>query len=652
MEQSKLKGVQEALHAVEQQMRARHFGVALELAYQAANKFPDVRPVDLKLGEVLETCKEFDKALGVYRRVHERTQEAGGTSEIDLLVGIARCQIRLAQFSQATKLLEELKVLAPEYPPLLTALASCRRHDEKVDEAEQLIKLALKHDPNSRLAIHEYAQICLAKKDRQAAIKLLEQNIRRKDLYGDSIDLWLATLHEDNRDRYAQNTLEELMKIHPDTVEFTFGYAVLANQAGEITLARPAYRKSMELSANNPRIIYELGVLERTAGNLELSQELIKQAIDLKPDNPAAIRTYCSDLKVAYGDENFTRINYVAAKLAEFDPLEQIHMHYAMAKAYEDVDEMDTAFRHYAIAGEKKRKKETYSDREAAKMARIIPQVVTKARLAETKQVGCQSEIPVFILGMPRSGTSLMEQILSAHPDIFGAGELKILTGVLENIAVAQNNLNMQEKDPVFPPEQNASWEERGKHYVDRLLKLADKPYERIVDKMPGNFNFVGLIHAILPKAKIIHSRRHPVETCLSCYRIHFAEGHQWTYNLRELGRFYKRYWELMKYWRNEFPGVMFEVRYEDNVADVEGQAKKLIAQLGLEWNENCLNFYNVDRPVKTASVTQVRRPIYTTSTNRWRKYEKYLRPLLDELGDIVPEYEDEIAHLSAKKVA
>ncbi len=652
MDQSKLRGVQDALHGIDRELRARRFGVALDLAYQAKNKFPEIRSVEVKLAEVLETCKEFEKALGLYRHVHEQTQAAGGTSEISLLIGIARCQIRLEQYSHATKVLEELKVLAPEYPPLLTALASCRRHDNKIEEAEQLVRLALKHDPDSRLAIHELAQIHLAKKESEEAIKLLERNIRRKDLYGDSIDLWLATLHESNRDRYAQDTLEELMKIHPDTVEFTFGYAVLANQAGEITLARPAYRKSMELSINNPRIIYELGVLERTAGNLELSQDLIRQALELRPDNPAALRTYCSDMKLTYGDENFKRINFVAAKLADFDPIEQIHMHYAMAKAYEDVSEMDTAFRHFAIAGEKKRKRETYSDRDAAKMSRIIPQVVTKARLDETKQVGCQSEIPVFILGMPRSGTSLMEQILSAHPDIFGAGELKILTGVLENIAVAQNRLNMQEKDPVFPHDQNASWEVRGQHYVDRLLKLADKPYKRVVDKMPGNFNFVGLIHAILPKAKIIHSRRHPVETCLSCYRIHFAEGHQWTYNLRELGRFYKRYWELMKHWRKEFPGVMFEVRYEDNVADVEGQAKKIIAHLGLEWNENCLNFYNVDRPVKTASVTQVRRPIYTTSTNRWRKYEKYLGPLLNELGDIVPEYEEEIVHLATKKVA
>jgi hypothetical protein len=134
------------------------------------------------------------------------------------------------------------------------------------------------------------------------------------------------------------------------------------------------------------------------------------------------------------------------------------------------------------------------------------------------------------------------------------------------------------------------------------------------------------------------------VETCLSCYRIHFAEGHQWTYNLRELGRFYKRYWNLMQFWREQFPGVMYEVRYEDNVADVEGQARRLIDYLGLEWNDNCLEFYNTDRPVKTASVTQVRKPIYTTSVNRWKKYEKYLGPLLEELGDIPAQYEKSLA--------
>lgn len=647
MNMQNVRAIKEALQKVDEHLEARRFGLAMEAAYDAANRFPDVPAVDLKLAVVLETCKEFEKALGLYRHVHEETQKSGGSSDIGILVGIANCQIRLGEYTVANKLLEELRALAPEYPPVLTGLAICRRHDGNIDEAERLVALALKHDPDYKLAIHELAHIQIERKETDAAIQTLEKNIRRRDMYGDSIDLWLHTLHEANRNRYAQETLEHLMKQRPNAVEFVFGYAVLANQAGEITLARPAYQKALELSPNNYRIIYELGVLERTAGNLDLSQELIAEALKLKPDNPAALRTYCSDLKLAYGDENFKRLNYVAANFTEFDKLEQIHMHYALAKASEDVGEMDTAFRHYGIAGQKKRKMETYSDRESAKMAKIITQVVTKERLDLTHQTGYKSDVPVFILGMPRSGTSLLEQILSAHPDIFGAGELKVLVGVLENIPVALNRLNMSEKDPVFQESENATWEMRGRHYVERLIKLADKPYKRIVDKMPGNFNFVGLIHSILPNARIIHSRRHPVETCLSCYRIHFAEGHQWTYNLRELGRFYRRYWDLMTYWREEFPGVMYEVRYEDNVADVEGQAKKLIDYLGLEWNDNCLNFYNVDRPVLTASVTQVRKPIYKTSTNRWRKYEKYLGPLLDELGDIVPEYEAEIAHLA-----
>lgn len=640
-------GLKEGLQKIDDLLSSRQFGLALEAAYETSNRYPEVRPAQVKLAEVLEVCKEFEKALGLYRHVHEETQTAGGSSEITLLTGIANCQIHLDQYDSATKLLEELHALAPEYPAVLTGLATCRRHSGKIEEAEGLISQALKQEPENKFALHELAQIQIERKDIDAAIKTLEGNFRRPDIYGDSIDLWLHTLHEANRDRYAQDTLEELMKAHPNAVEFVFGYAVLANQAGEITLARPAYQKASELSPNNYRIIYELGVLERTAGNLELSQELVGKALELKPDNPAALRTYCSDLKLAYGDDNFKRLNYVAAMLADFDKIEQIHLHYALAKAYDDVGELDTSFRHYNLAGQKKRKMETYSDREAAKMSKIIPQVVTKARLDQTGQGGYESDIPVFILGMSRSGTSLMEQILSAHPDIFGAGELKILTGVLENIPVALNRLNMSEKDPVFPESENATWEMRGRHYVERLIKLAGKPYKRIVDKMPGNFNFVGLIHAILPNAKIIHSRRHPVETCLSCYRIHFAEGHQWSYNFRELGRYYKRYWELMKFWREEFPRVMYEVRYEDTVADVEGQARRIIGHLGLEWNENCLSFYNVDRPVLTASVTQVRRPIYRTSTNRWRKYERYLGPLLDELGEIVPEYEAEIAHLT-----
>lgn len=640
--------VNDALQEIERLEAARKYPAALDLAQQSLRKFPGTRPLAIKLASLLEICKQFDQALGLYRRLQEESKEEGKT-ELKVPLGMARCLIRKAQYEPAAKILEQLRNSVPQDPDVLAALAACRRHKGLLADAEELATEALRVNPEHKPARHELAVIQIENKEADKALQTLEKNIRRDDLYGDSIDLWLATLNKENRKRYAQDTLEELVKKYPDTVEFVFGFAVLANRAGETPLARPAYEKAIQLSPNNPRILYELGVLERIAGNMERSQELIGQALKVRPDNPAALRTFGGDEKYAYGDENFSRLNYVAAKMTDFNPVEQIHMHYALAKAFEDVDENDTAYRHYGIAGEKKRKLETYNEKEASKLVQIIPKIVTRENLQKTGQKGCESDLPVFILGMPRSGTSLMEQILSSHPDIFGAGELKFMTGVLENISVGAMRLRMGEKEPVFDYDSNASWEMRGQRYVDKLKKLADKPYKRIVDKMPGNFNFVGLINGILPNAKIIHSRRHPVENCLSCYRIHFAEGHQWTYNLKELGRFYRRYWNLMQYWREQFPGVMYEVCYEDNVADVEGQARKLIDHLGLEWNENCLNFYNTDRPVKTASASQVRKPIYTTSTNRWRKYEKYLQPLTEEIGDIIELYEAEIAHLKPK---
>lgn len=644
---STVKAIVEKLNQLEAK---RRYADALALARQAMQKHPRERELALTVASLLANAKQPQQALSLFKTLHDEGR-AQGKTDIRVLIGLARGLLDCERHQQASDIFGQLIKTVPDHPDVLVGWAQCLMHKGEPEPAESYLRKVLAQKPEHKRASHTLAQLLVERQQHDEALELLEKNIDRNDFHADSIDLWMNTLQSLERNRYAQDKLEELQKKHPDTLEFVYGFAVLANKAGETALARPAFDLAIQLSPNNPRIYYDVGVLERVAGNLQRSREMLAKALALKPDNPAAIRTYGADVKYAYGDENYRRLNYVAANFSKFTTPEQVNLHYALAKAAEDVGELDTAFRHYAIGGEKKRRTMKYNEQESAKLYEVIPRVVTPKSLADAKQRGCESDVPVFILGMPRSGTSLMEQILSAHPDIFGAGELKYMTGVLENIAVGEGaRLRMGDKDPVFPYEENASWATRGERYVERIVRLTDRPdYKRVVDKMPGNFNFVGLIHAILPNAKIIHSRRHPVETCLSAYRIHFAEGHHWSYRQRELGRFYKRYWNLMQHWREAFPGVMYEVYYEDNVADVEGSARKLIDHLGLEWNENCLNFYNTDRPVKTASVTQVRKPIYTTSTNRWRKYEKFLQPLLEELGDIVPQYESGIAHLLDK---
>lgn len=629
--------------ALEGQQR---YNEAMELILQARKLAPQQRPLAIRHAQLLETVKQESEALKLYKLLSDAQPN---NQEAILVLGMARCLLKTSQYEAAGKLLLPLIEKLPGNPEVLTALATWQRHKGALVDAEASVTQALQKLPDFKPAVHELAEIELARKDDEAAIHTLERNVLRGDLYGDSIDLWLGTLRHLKRERYTQERLEEMVAKYPDKVEFVFALGVQAHRAGEISIARPAFEKSNQLSPNNFRILHEWGVMERIAGDIERSQELLARSLELSPEQSAALRTFGSEHKYSYGDPIFTRLNFAAARLADVQPIEQIHLHYALAKAYEDVAELDTAFRHYETAGIKKRRMESYSERNSARLFNVMPKAVNARTRELAPQKGCESEIPVFILGMPRSGTSLLEQILSSHPDIFGAGELKFLSPVLDHIQYGLNRINLNEPEAVFPYEDNASWERRGQCYVDKLQKLADKPYKRIVDKMPGNFTMLGMIKAILPNAKIIHSRRHPVETCLSNYRIHFAEGQMWSYNLRELGRYYRRYWDLMKHWRHEFPESMLEIRYEDNVADVESQARKIIDYLGLEWNAGCLNFYNTDRPVKTASATQVRKPIYTTSTNRWRKYEKYLGPLLDEIGDIVQEYESEITHLIVK---
>lgn len=536
---------------------------------------------------------------------------------------------------------------APKNIDVLLGLARCAEDIKALPEADRYIQLAESLDSDAKQVRHMRARWLLAEKRVDEALELLEANIDREDLHGESIDLWLETLKAHKRELYLCDKLTEYVKRHPKRPEFVFGLGMTLSRAGEIDNARKYLQQADKMLPNNHRVLYELGVLERQAGHIQKSQEIFEKVLELKPAHPAALRTFGNEHKYAYGDKHFVTLNSEAANLTTLQPMEQVQIHFALGKAYDDVGELSTAFRHFAVGGAKKRKQDPMNEKASARMFSLVQKLVDREAIEKSNQTGCQDETPVFILGMPRSGTSLMEQILSAHPDIYGGGELKYMTPSLENISVAGRRLKFGDVEPAFDYDINANFEMRGQWFADRLKALAaGRPVKRVVDKMPGNFNYVGLIHAILPKARIIHSRRHPMETCLSCYRILFAEGHQWTYNLTDLGRYYRRYWNIMQHWREQFPDAMLEVRYEDNVADVEGQARKLIDYLGVPWNDNCLNFHKIDRPVKTASAAQVRKPIYNTSTNRWRKYEPYLGPLLDEIGDIVEAYEAEIAHL------
>ncbi len=303
---------------------------------------------------------------------------------------------------------------------------------------------------------------------------------------------------------------------------------------------------------------------------------------------------------------------------------DRMAMHFALGKAWMDVGDPAKAFAHLGQGNRMHREAISFDPEATNAWLKTVCGAYDRALYERLAGAGAPSEAPVFVLGMPRSGTSLVEQILASHPDVYGAGELSLLNRLVQPYG------GVAEAPRVLTPDLAKALGEAYLAEIGRLSGCA----ARVVDKMPANFMMVGLIPLIMPNARIIHVRRDPIDTCLSCYSKYFAKEQQFSYDLAELGGFYRGYEDMMAYWRKLSPAPrLIEVQYEDVVDDLEGQARLMIDFLGLPWDEACLSFDKTKRPVRTASVNQVRQPIFKTSVGRWKSYAAQLKPLIDALG-------------------
>jgi hypothetical protein len=331
--------------------------------------------------------------------------------------------------------------------------------------------------------------------------------------------------------------------------------------------------------------------------------------------------------RFAPGDRQLAAMELIASDPTRLLAQDRIYLHFALAKAYQDVGEFERCFGHLLEGNTLKRQETAYDEADVRGRLARIAKVFTSALLKEKQGLGDLSSVPIFIVGMPRSGTSLIEQILASHPKVFGAGELMNLAK-----GVARLCRPTPYPDVIFAMGQ-MELQELGANYVAEIRQLAPNA-ERITDKMPANFRLAGLIHLALPNARVIHVRRDPVDTCYSCFSKLFEGNQPYCYDLGELGRYYRAYEALMKHWRNVLPtGFLLEVTYEEVIADPGSEARRIIAHCGLEWDDRCLAFYDIPRPVRTASALQVRQPIYRSSIGRWRFYEHLLGPLIDALS-------------------
>ena len=499
--------------------------------------------------------------------------------------------------------------------------------NDELAEVAQRYALILSVDPNNADALHRLGLIRFRQGRPEEAEALIRKLLQIDPALPEAHNSLGAVLRALQRHAEAIASFQQALFARPDYAEAHnnlgntyFELSRYADAVAEYDLAlavRPAYADAL---ANRATALKTLGRLDEAARGFA-------DAIALAP---TAARLYLelSDCKrFTPGDAHLAAMQNLMRDAAALSDEDRMLLHFALAKALTDLDEHEAAFAHMNAANGLKRRHTVYDEAATlGEMARIR-QVFTPELLRVRAGAGNPSPVPVFIVGMPRSGSTLVEQILASHPAVVGAGEINDFPALVGGLG--SSGAHFPEAVPAMTPEQ---FYRLGSDYLARILPAAPAAL-RITDKMLANFRYAGLIHLALPGARIIHTRRDPVDTCLSCYSKLFTDDLPFAYELGELGRYYRAYESLMAHWRSLLPdGVLLEVQYEALVADIEREARRIVAHCGLPWDDRCLAFYRTERPVRTASANQVRQPIYRTSVARSHAYAALLQPLRDAL--------------------
>jgi tetratricopeptide (TPR) repeat protein len=616
------------------------------------------------LGNTLQRLGRFDEAITCYERSLSLRPDFP-----EALANLGNTLQALNRLDEAIACHERTLALRPDFAEAHSNLADILHRLGRLEEALDSHRLALSLQPDMAethaglgLTLRELGRLdeAVASLERAAALQpedadtlyhlgetLHKQGKLDKAVayYAKALALWpgMASAHNNiglalqvlDLQEEAARHFEAALAADPDNSRFKGNFAFTLQKLRRTEAALPLYEAALEgepglaqLHANYASALLIMGRLEQACHEFEC-------AIELDPKRPAFHLGLADARRTRAGDPILAGMDALAAECDRLSAEDQILLHFALGKALSDIGDHDHAFYHYLQGNRLKRQQITYDEAAILGQFDRIVEVANPAFFARLTAGGNPSPVPVFILGMPRSGSTLVEQILASHPKVHGGGERLDLARTVKAFE------NRGGETGSFPEMllrlDAAGLHELGTFYLDAVLPLAPDA-ERITDKMPSNFRFAGLIHLALPQARIIHIRRDPVDTCLSCYTQLFTGSQPFAYDLGELGRYWRGYDRLMAHWRSVLPeGAMLEVQYESLVADFEKEARRILAYCGLEWDEACLAFHRTDRPVHTASLVQVRQPIYSSSVGRARPDEEMLTPLMEGLGLVEP---------------
>ncbi|MBQ4853155.1 sulfotransferase [Rhodanobacter sp. B2A1Ga4] len=604
---------------------------ALDILMPLAQAQPNWAMIHLDLGLALGRCGRGQEAIQALRRAVALKPELPQAWRAlgDHLMAAGEQEAADAAYASHVR-------HSTRDPRLLSAAVALV--ENRIPEAEALLRDHLKQAPTDVAAIRMFAEVAARLGRNEDALHLLERCLELAPSFHEARQNYALLLHRSNQPEQALVQIEQLLAVDPAHLGNRNLKAVVLCRIGDYEPAIRIYADLLEHYPRHAKVWVSYGHALKTAGHTERAIGAYRRSLELEPSfgevwwslaNLKTFRFSATELAAMCGQ-------LARTDLAEDD---RLHLEFAVGKALEDAGDYEPSFRHYTRGNAIRRAQVHYSADDTSARVRHIREHYTREFFAARAGAGSPSPDPIFIVGLPRAGSTLIEQILSSHSQVEGTMELPEITSITRLLRLQGDADEAMPYHGALAALDAGALRALGERYLahTRIQRKTAAPL--FIDKMPNNFMHIGLIQLMLPNAKIIDARRHPLACGFSAFKQHFARGQGFSYDLTDIGRYYRDYVALMAHFDAVLPGRIHRVVYERMVDDTEGEVRRLLEYCGLPFEASCLQFFRNPRPVRTASSEQVRQPIYREGVDHWRHYETWLEPLASALGSVLESY-------------
>ena len=591
------------------------------------------------LGGVLASQRRYEDAIASLRTA----------IQLDPALPIARKRLgealaALGRGKEADAVLEEW--FSQDSARAQVAIALDHLRANRKDEAIRTLRTVLRIDPDNVDALHTLAQAYWGDEQRRSDIEALLRRVTElSPTHVAGWNLLGVLLHDTERPEEAISCYRRVVELEPANAGGWSGLGADYARIGDMEKSAEAYARSVVLQPSLPGMHMSYAHVLKALGKQAEALREYRAAISLKPDF-GEVYWSMANLKVFRFEPAEVAAMEEQVMREDLGESAGVHFRFALGKAYEDAGDYDRAWSYYDSGNQRQRPLVSYDPVGFESRHEEIAEIFTREFLELHAGQGFESDAPIFIVGLPRSGSTLIEQILASHSQVEGTLELP----TLGRIAVSTGRYRRENRE--YPGAlrelRGRDFRAFGQQYIEetRVYRTTDKP--RFTDKLPNNYSHIGFAHLILPNAKIINARRHPLDSLLGSYKQLFGQGQNFTYDMNELALYYRQYHETMKHWHRVLPGKVLDVHYEETVGDLEVQVRRILAHCGLPFEEACLRFHETERAVRTASSEQVRQPLYTRALGTWRRYAKHLGPWQEDLADVIAELPESVRDAGA----